>query len=53
MASLTFLTTSAGVPLGAYRPCQMVTWKSGTPTSASVGRSFSAGMTRRLGVVTA
>ncbi|MOA27524.1 hypothetical protein D3C78_1484060 [compost metagenome] len=53
MASLTFLTTAAGVPLGAYRPCQTVTWKSLRPLSASVGRALSAGVVRRLGVVTA
>jgi hypothetical protein len=52
-ASLIFLVTSGGVPLGAYRPCQMVTLKSFTPDSARVGRSLRAGVVRRLVVVTA
>ncbi|MNL72943.1 hypothetical protein D3C87_1983390 [compost metagenome] len=53
IASLTFFVTAAGVPLGAYRPCHTVTWKFFRPLSSSVGRSLSAGVVRRLGVVTA
>jgi hypothetical protein len=49
---LIWASTAAGVPLGAYRPCQMVTLKSFRPDSFSVGRSFSAGV-QALAVVTA
>src|SRR3569832_1532880 len=48
-----FLCFSGGVPFGAYRPCQIVTLKFFRPSSCSVGRSFSAGVVRRLFVVTA
>jgi len=52
-AELTLSITSFGVPLGAYSPCQIVTLKPFRPDSSSVGRFFSAGVLRRLGVVTA
>ena len=52
-ALLILAMTSAGVPLGAYRPCQIETSKPFRPTSCIVGKSFSAAVVRRLDVVTA
>ena len=49
-ALLMAMTTSLGVPLGAYMPCQTLTSKPLRPCSSSVGMSGSED--RRLGVVT-
>ena len=52
-AALSLSVTALGVPLGAYRPCQMLTLKPFSPASSSVGRFFSAGVVSRLLEVTA
>ena len=44
-------TIGAGTPFGAIRPCQRMTSNPGTPDSAMVGTSGSAG--RRFALVTA
>ena len=52
-AVLILSSAALGVPFGAYRPCQMDTLKPFTPASSIVGSLASAGVCRRLGVVTA
>src|SRR2546425_2113575 len=52
-AALILSITALGVPLGAYRPCQMLTLKPLRPISSSVGNLASAGVLTRLDVVTA
>ena len=52
-ALLSLASTSGGVPLGAYSPCQMLTSKPFKPASFKVGKSFSAGVLKRFKVVTA
>ena len=49
-ALLMAMTTSLGVPLGAYMPCQTLTSKPLRPCSSSVG--MLGRDDRRLGVVT-
>jgi len=52
-AALSWSTTALGVPLGAYRPCQIETLKPLRPCESSVGSLDSAGVFRGCRVVTA
>ncbi len=53
-ASLSFFSTGAGVPFGAYRPCQIVTWKFFRPGFVQRRQVFQQRQwSGRFGVVTA